>query len=61
MQREEVRHRIELPRDYVQKIARRCGCSESYVSKVLAGRINQRHSDLQRKITRVAMSYIDNE
>lgn len=58
---EQVRHRIELPRGYVQIIARKLNCSESYVSKVLAGRVNQRKSDLQRKITRVAMSYIDNE
>lgn len=57
----EIRHRIEVPRGYGRKIATHLKCSQGYVSKVLAGRVNQRGSDLARNITRLAMRWAGEE
>lgn len=52
-----IRYRIEVPRGYTGKIAKRLRCSKGYVSKVLSGSVDQRGSDLARNIIRLAMKW----
>ncbi len=51
----EVRHRIELPAIQIKVIARRCNCTYAYARRVLSGVINQRNTDLQKKITQCGL------
>lgn len=55
------RYRIEAPHSALKQIAVRCNCSEGYVRKVLSGKCSQKRTDLQRKISRVAMRMIDED